>query len=349
MRLLLVSDAWLPQVNGVVRTLVTLVTRLKADGHEVEVISPDGFRTIPCPSYPEIRLALFPDRMVRRRIRDFTPDAVHIATEGPLGLAANRYCRSRGIAFTTSYHTRFPEYVHARCRLPLGISYAFLRWFHGAAERVMVATRTIQDGLEERGFTNIVRWTRGVDTELFRPTPTRLLDLPRPILLYTGRVAVEKNIQAFLALDHPGTKVVVGDGPQRAKLERQFPDAVFVGMRHGEDLARHVASADVFVFPSRTDTFGLVLLEALACGVPVAAYPVPGPLDVVGGTNVGVLDEDLGAAVAGALRIDRAACRRFAEARSWEVSVAQFSANLALQNEEGVDRETARVSAAHGD
>lgn len=287
--------------------------------------------------------------MVRRRIRDFTPDAVHIATEGPLGLAANRYCRSRGIAFTTSYHTRFPEYVHARCRLPLGISYAFLRWFHGAAERVMVATRTIQDGLEERGFTNIVRWTRGVDTELFRPTPTRLLDLPRPILLYTGRVAVEKNIQAFLALDHPGTKVVVGDGPQRAKLERQFPDAVFVGMRHGEDLARHVASADVFVFPSRTDTFGLVLLEALACGVPVAAYPVPGPLDVVGGTNVGVLDEDLGAAVAGALRIDRAACRRFAEARSWEVSVAQFSANLALQNEEGVDRETARVSAAHGD
>lgn len=286
---------------------------------------------------------------MRRRIRAFAPDAVHIATEGPLGLAANRYCRKNGIAFTTSYHTRFPEYVHARCRLPLGISYAFLRWFHGAAKHVMVATQTIQDALEERGFDNIVRWTRGVDTELFRPTPEPLLDLPRPILLYTGRVAVEKNIQAFLALDHPGTKVVVGDGPQRARLERQFPDAVFVGMRHGEDLARHVASADVFVFPSRTDTFGLVLLEALACGVPVAAYPVPGPLDVVGDTDVGALDEDLDAAVAQALTIDRDACRRFAESRSWEASVAQFTANLALPDNRDADRGLEAATAAAGE
>tara|TARA_R110002110_G_scaffold42948_15_gene134208 strand:- start:1483 stop:2427 length:945 start_codon:yes stop_codon:yes gene_type:complete len=297
----------------------------------VEVISPDGFRTIPCPTYPEIRLVLMPGRRVGARIKAFSPDAIHIATEGPLGIAANRYCRSRGLDFTTSYHTRFPEYVHARCRLPLGISYAFLRWFHGAAHRVMVATQTIEDALAERGFTNIGRWTRGVDTILFRPTDDRLLNLPGPVLLYTGRVAVEKNIEAFLALPNAGTKVVVGDGPQRASLERRFPDAVFVGMRHGDDLARHVASADVFVFPSRTDTFGLVLLEALACGVPVAAYPVPGPLDVVGNTDIGVLDENLSAAVEAALQLDRAACRRFAEARSWDVSVDQFLANLAIR------------------
>ncbi len=272
-----------------------------------------------------------PGRRVGARIKAFAPDAIHIATEGPLGLAANRYCRSRGVAFTTSYHTRFPEYVHARCRLPLGLSYAFLRWFHGAAHRVMVATRTIEDALTERGFTNIGRWTRGVDTTQFRPVDNRLLNLPGPILLYTGRVAVEKNIEAFLALPNAGTKVVVGDGPQRAGLQRRFPDAVFVGMRHGDDLARHVASADVFVFPSRTDTFGLVLLEALACGVPVAAYPVPGPLDVVGETDVGVLNEDLSAAVGGALLLDRNACRRFAEARSWDVSVDQFLGNLAIR------------------
>lgn len=300
------------------------------EGHEVEVISPDRFRTFPCPTYPEIRLAVLPDRAVRKRIRAFAPDAVHIATEGPLGLAANRYCRSRKIAFTTSYHTRFPEYVHARCRLPLGISYAFLRWFHGAAHKVMVATRTIEDGLVERGFTNIARWTRGVNTEQFRPIDEPVLDLPKPVMVYTGRVAVEKNIQAFLALDLPGTKLVIGDGPQRARLERDYPDAVFAGMRHGEDLARHVASGDVFVFPSRTDTFGLVLLEALACGLPVAAYPVPGPLDVVGGTEVGVLDEDLASAVTRALDIDAAACRRFAESRSWDASVEQFKRNLAV-------------------
>lgn len=292
------------------------------------MINPGLFRTIPCPTYPEIRLAVMPGPKAARLMEDFEPDAIHIATEGPLGLVARKHCLKRGYPFTTAYHTRFPEYIHARCRLPLGLSYAHLRKFHNAGKRIMVATQTIEDDLKARGFANIVRWTRGVDTELFHPRDKAFLDFPRPVSAFVGRVAVEKNIEAFLKLDLPGTKMVVGDGPARAQLQTKYPDAKFVGNREGEDLARHFAAADVFVFPSRTDTFGLVLLEALASGLPVAAYPVPGPLDVIGGTDVGVLDEDLAAAALKALEIDPVLCRRHAEDYSWERSVDQFFSNL---------------------
>lgn len=323
----IVSDAWHPQVNGVVRTLATTGDELRALGHRVSFVTPEHFRTIPCPSYPEIRLALFPERKVARMLDAAAPCAIHIATEGPLGHAARRYCLRRGLPFTTAYHTKFPEYVRARSRIPLAWSYALMRWFHGPSSGVMVATASLRRELEAHGFENIRDWTRGVDVDLFRPQPS-ILDLPRPILMYVGWVAVEKNIAAFLALDHPGTKVVVGDGPQRAELQRTFPDAVFVGSRQGEALAAHYASADVFVFPSRTDTFGLVLIEAMACVVPVAAYPVPGPLDVVGDSGAGALDEDLGRAVVRALRIDRNAARAHALNFTWRRCAEAFLLNL---------------------
>lgn len=293
------------------------------------MITPESFRTIPCPTYPEIRLALFPRARLARMIEEFAPNAIHIATEGPLGFAARAHCLNRGYPFTTAYHTRFPEYVHARVRLPLAWSYAVLKWFHGRASAIMVATQTIEDELTRQGFRRIRRWTRGVDTVLFRPRDKAFLDhLKRPIALFTGRLAVEKNVAAFLRLELPGTKLIVGDGPARPELERRFPDAVFVGAKQGEELARHFAAADVFVFPSRTDTFGLVLLEALASGLPVAAYPVPGPLDVIGASDVGVLDEDLAAAVEKALALDPARCRAYALDFSWDASVDQFLANL---------------------
>ncbi len=292
------------------------------------MVTPDRFRTIPCPTYPEIRLAVLPGRKVARMIEDFEPDAIHIATEGPLGIAARGHCLRKGYPFTTAYHTRFPEYVHARCRMPVSWMYAFLRRFHGAGARVMVATPSIEAELRARGFENICRWSRGVDTDLFKPRDKSFLDFPRPISVFVGRIAIEKNIEAFLALDLPGTKMVVGDGPARSKLERRHPDARFVGARKGEDLARHFAAADVFVFPSRTDTFGLVLLEALASGLPVAAYPVPGPLDVIGDEPVGALDEDLGAAVRKALTLEPQRCRVHAEEYSWSRSCDQFLANL---------------------
>ena len=292
------------------------------------MVTPDRFRTIPCPTYPEIRLAVLPGAKAASLIEAFAPEAIHIATEGPLGSAARKHCLKMGYPFTTAYHTRFPEYIHARCRMPLTWTYKHLRGFHNAGKRIMVATQTIEDDLAARGFANIVRWTRGVDTELFHPRDKTFLDFPRPISTFVGRVAVEKNIEAFLKLDIPGTKMVVGDGPARAHFEVAYPDARFVGNRTGEDLARHFAASDVFVFPSRTDTFGLVLLEALASGLPVAAYPVPGPLDVVGGTDVGVLDEDLASAVTRALEIDPAKCRAYAETYSWERSIDQFFGNL---------------------
>jgi glycosyltransferase involved in cell wall biosynthesis len=332
-RILIVTDAWYPQINGVVRTLDTVSRTLRAQGHEVVLITPDGFRTVRCPTYREIRLALMPGRKIRRRVDDFAPDAIHIATEGPLGLAAWRLCRRRGLPFTTSFHTKFPEYLHARFRLPVSWGYRWLRHFHGKAARVMVATDTIMAELEAWGFTNTVRWSRGVDTALFRPRgtddiPEGMRGLARPIHLYVGRVAVEKNIEAFLALDLDGTRLVVGEGPQSAALAVRFPDAVFAGARHGEDLARHFAAADVFVFPSRTDTFGLVLLEALASGTPVAAFPVPGPLDVVADPAIGCLDDDLAKAARHALALDRAACRAYALGHSWQVCAEQFHAWL---------------------
>jgi len=328
MQIVIVTDAWFPQVNGVVRTLHTLTRALSELGHAVTVISPDCFRTVPCPSYPEIRLALATPSMVGRLLLAAGVEAVHIATEGPLGHAARRFCLKRGLPFTTSLHTRFPEYIHARWRAPVSWGYAVMRWFHSPASAVMVATASFERELKENGFVNLRRWTRGVDTELFRPRDKTWLDLPRPISLCVGRVAVEKNIEAFLTLDLPGSKVVVGDGPQLAEMQRRFPAVHFAGMQQGEDLARYYAAADVFVFPSRTDTFGLVLLEALASGVPVAAYPVTGPRDVIDGAAVGCLDEDLGAAVRTALTLKPEDCRAYAESFSWDNSVRQFLTNL---------------------
>jgi glycosyltransferase involved in cell wall biosynthesis len=311
MRIALVTDAWLPQTNGVVRTLTITVEKLSQAGHEVALFTPADFRTLPCPTYPEIRLSLFASGSVRRRLDALNPDAVHIATEGPLGLAARRWCLRRGRPFTTSYHTQFPEYVRARFPIPLALSYAFMRWFHGKAAHTLVATPSMQRALEQRGFRNLAFWSRGVDTNLFRPR-------------------VEKGIEDFLALDLPGTKLVVGDGPAAEGLRRRYPGAVFTGYRFGEELARHVAAADVFVFPSRTDTFGLVLLEAMACGVPVAAYPVTGPIDVVENGVTGVLNEDLQVAALAALHLDRAACRQHALRYTWEAATRQFIATLAL-------------------
>ena len=328
MRILLVTDAWTPQINGVVVTIVNTVRCLERWGHEVHVLSPAGLRSFPMPTYPEIPLAIMPGREVARRFREFAPDAVHIATEGPLGSAARGHCVKHAIAFTTAYHTCFPEYVKPRFGVPLSWTYAWLRHFHSASSAVLVATAAVRELLESRGFSNIAEWSRGVDTALFRPVDNRFTDLRRPVFLYVGRVAVEKNLQAFLGLDLPGTKLVVGDGPQRAGLERRFPEAVFVGAKIGAELASYYQRADVFVFPSRTDTFGLVMAEAMACGTPVAAYPVRGPIDVVTDAAAGVLDQDLGAAALAALALDRDKVRRFGERYSWEHSTRQFVASL---------------------
>jgi glycosyltransferase involved in cell wall biosynthesis len=324
MRLALVTDAWLPQTNGVVRTLSITAGMLQRQGHTVEVLDPGGFRTIPCPTYPEIRLAWRPYRKLARRLAALAPDAVHVATEGPLGLAARRWCLRSCHAFTTSYHTQFPEYLRARFPVPLSLSYAHLRRFHGAAARTLVATSSMRQQLTARGFRNLATWSRGVDTQLFRPRSKAFLDLPRPIWLYFGRVSVEKGIDDFLRLDLPGTRLVVGDGPALAELRQRYPAVVFAGFRYGEDLASHIAAADVFVFPSRTDTFGLVLLEAMACGVPVAAYPVTGPVDVVVDGVTGVLGEDLRAAALAALELDPRACREHALRYTWEAATQQF-------------------------
>jgi glycosyltransferase involved in cell wall biosynthesis len=291
MRIALATDAWQPQTNGVVRTLTETKRRLEAWGHEVLVLAPGDFRGIPCPTYPEIRLALSPGRSVRRRLDDFAPHSIHIATEGPVGLATRRHCLRRGLAFTTSYHTQFPRYVRLRAPIPEDLTYRYLRWFHRPAARTMVPTRAVVRELQTRGFGPLVLWGRGVDTELFHPARRIELEGRRPILMYMGRVAVEKNLRAFLELDLAGTRYVVGDGPALPTLRREFPDAVFTGARYGEELAATVAGADVFVFPSLTDTFGLVLLEAMACGVPIAAYPVSGPVDVVQDGLTGALDE----------------------------------------------------------
>ena len=328
MRLAIVTDAWLPQTNGVVRTLSVTSSQLQRSGHVVEIIEPRAFRTLPCPTYPEIRLALRPYGRLAAQLSALDPDSVHIATEGPLGMAARRWCRRRGRAFTTSYHTRFPEYVRARAPVPLRLSYAHLRRFHGAAARTLVGTPSMMRALQERGFRNLALWSRGVDTDLFRPGPKAFLDLPRPIWLYFGRVAVEKGIDDFLRLDLPGTKLVVGDGPGIAECRRRHPEAVYAGYRHGEELAAYVAASDVFVFPSRTDTFGLVLLEAMACGLPVAAYPVTGPLDVVTHGVNGMLGEDLRAAALAALDLDPRACREHALRYTWEAATGQFLEHL---------------------
>jgi len=328
MRILIVSDAWLPQLNGVVRALSTTRERLVGMGHEVEVLGPDRFHTVPCPTYPEIRLALTRPSRVGRLIEAFAPDAVHIATEGPLGWCARHWLGRRDLRFTTSFHTLFPLYLKLRAGFPERWSYALLRRFHNAAAHTMCSTSTLDGLLREHGIPSVVRWIRGVDTALFRPVAPANLNLPGPILMYVGRLAVEKNIEAFLGIDRPGTKVLVGDGPARAALERRFPEAVFLGPRMGEALVAHYCAADVFVFPSKTDTLGLVMLEALACGIPVAAYPVPGPGDVIGSSGAGVLDENLAAAIDGALNIPAEACLAHAANFDWGVSARQFLHNL---------------------
>jgi glycosyltransferase involved in cell wall biosynthesis len=328
MRILLVTDAWFPQVNGVVRTLDSVRRAVIEDGHEMPLVAPDQFRTLPCPTYPEIRLALLPGRRVAAAIDEAAPDAIHIATEGPLGFAARNAALKRGLAFTTSFHTRFPDYIHARIGLPPDWIYALLRRFHNAGAGVMAATRSLGEELARRGFRHVLPWSRGVDATLFRPRDKSFLDLPRPIWLYVGRLAVEKNVEAFLELALPGTKLVVGDGPLRTELARRYPDAVYVGPKSGEELGRHYAASDVFVFPSRTDTFGLVVLEALASGLPVAAFPVPGPLDVIGNSGAGMLDVDLEKACRAALDIPSARCRDYALGFSWPACARQFLGNL---------------------
>ena len=336
MRIMLASDAWEPQVNGVVRTLTRVVSELEAMGHTVEVIHPGQFKTFPLPTYAEIKVAIGVYEPVQERFKAFEPEAVHIATEGPIGLAARRICVEWKLPCTTSYHTRFPEYVSARLPLPLAAGYAYMKWFHKPSGRLMVATPTMREELSRHGFRNISAWSRGVDTEQFHPRradePDIFAGLARPIFLNVGRVAVEKNIEAFVALDLPGTKVVVGPGPQLDELKAKYPDVVFKGPKSGAELAAHYACADVFVFPSLTDTFGLVILEAMAAGTPVAAYPAPGPIDLIPGSAAGVLaltaTEGLREACLQALDLDRKRVRAFAETFSWRACAEDFVKNL---------------------
>src|SRR5499426_615587 len=320
MHLLIATEAWQPQVNGVVRTLGALSRRLRGFGATVSFLTPEGFPSFPVPTYPDLRCALPRRREIARRIEEAKPDVIHIATEGTIGHSVRSYCLREGRPFTTAYMTRFPEYVSARVPIPECWSYALLRRFHSAATVTMVSTTSLMAELTQRGFRNIGLWTRGVDTDLFKPAPAAVLDLPRPIFMSVGRIAVEKNLEAFLSLPLPGSKVVIGSGPQEAELRQRFPEAKFLGLLEGADLAAHMAAADVFVFPSQTDTFGIVQLEALACGAPVAAYPVTGPRDVVGSNPVGVLHDDLRQACLGALTVSRSACRAFALQHTWEMS-----------------------------
>jgi glycosyltransferase involved in cell wall biosynthesis len=327
MRILVATDAWHPQVNGVVRTYERLSIELGKLGVELSVLAPHDFRTLPCPTYPEIRLAVPGLRRVAQRFRSVRPDAVHIATEGPIGWMVRRYCRARGIPFTTSFHTRFPEYLAQRFAIPPAWTTAVLRRFHNAGRGLMVATPSLMRELENQGFERVLPWTRGVDTTLYRPRDVRLFG-EGPVFLYVGRIAAEKSIEDFLRLELPGRKVVVGGGPQLDELKGAYPDVLFTGKKTGEELAECYASADVFVFPSRTDTFGMVLLEAMASGVPVAAYPVCGPLDVVTEDVTGVLSFDLRQAALDALSLDRARIRAKATEYSWENAARLFLANI---------------------
>jgi glycosyltransferase involved in cell wall biosynthesis len=328
MRVLIATDAWHPQINGVVRSLEQVANAAESLGVGMSVLAPAAFPNVPLPTYREIQLALAMPRQIAWRIDAVQPDYIHIATEGPIGHLVRSYCLRRNRAFTTSFHTKFPEYIAARFPIPERWTYAYLRRFHNAGAALMVTTETLEGELSALGFRNILRWARGVDADLFRPRGQGVLDLPRPISMYVGRVSVEKNLDTFLRLDLPGTKVVVGQGPQLGPLKGRYPDVVFTGAREGEALAELFASADVFVFPSLTDTFGIVLLEALACGVPVAAFPVTGPKDVIGSSGTGVLDWDLKAAVLRALDIPRERCRAYALRHTWRESARQFIDNL---------------------
>ena len=325
MKIVIVTDAWEPQVNGVVRTLKQTRHCLQELGHDVEMITPREFKTVPCPSYPSIRLALFPSRHIAKRLHAANANAIHIATEGPLGMAARRWCLRHKVKFTTSYHTQFPEYLRLRAPIPLSWSYAWLRRFHSKAVHTLVPTPSQRQRLIDRGFHHVAVWGRGVDTQVFTPEEPKILDLPRPILLNMGRVAVEKNIEAFLDADVEGSKVVVGDGPDLAILQKRYPNVLFTGAKFGKELAAYVAAADVFVFPSKTDTFGLVILEAMACGVPVAAYPVTGPADIIIEGKTGSMNEDLSTAIDAAKTLDPADCLAYAQQHSWLASTWIFS------------------------
>lgn len=334
MRIMIITDAWEPQVNGVVRTLSRTIDELKKMGHKIEMVTPaDGYHTLPLPTYSEIKLAIGAKADIEHRFEVFEPEAVHIATEGTLGLTARRICIENRFPFSTSYHTQYPEYISARAPIPLSWGYAYVKWFHEMSGRVMVTTPTMKDTLEKRGFRNLMIWSRGVDTEIYNPKlrvedrgPFKALKLP--ILLYVGRVSVEKNVETFLKQDVEGTKVIVGDGPAKEDLSRKFPDAVFLGSKFGQELASCYANADVFVFPSLTDTFGLVILEALATGTPVAAFNAPGPKDILPGSGAGVIGDDLKSNIIEALKIDRKAARAFAEKFSWKSCAEEFFRNL---------------------
>ena len=318
-KILIVTDAWHPQVNGVVRTIDTVRSHLSQFGHDVTMITPDQFFSVPCPTYPDISLGLNIWPKLGRMIDRLQPEYIFLPTEGPLGVAARLHCKSRKLHFTTNYNTKFPQYIRLRFGIPEKWTYGWLRWFHAPADSLLVTTTSMQDELAEQGFKNLRIWSRGVDADLFRPSSEPVFDgLERPIWLYVGRIAVEKNLDAFLSMSIEGTKVLVGAGPSLGELKRKYPDAVFVGEKHGEELARHYAAADVFVFPSKTDTFGLVMIEALASGTPVAAYPVTGPVDVITSDKVGVLDADLRQAALGALSLSSGDCREFALGFSWE-------------------------------
>lgn len=321
MKIALCTDAWLPQINGVVTTWMKISRIMAERGDELEVIHPGIGRTMACPRYPQIRLALWPGAKVAAMLEKLRPEAIHIATEGPIGGAARRWCRKNRLPFTTSYHTQFPLYLKQYAGIPETLSYAFLRRFHQDAAATLVPTRSLTETLQKRGFERLVTWTRGVDYRQFTPPGNRAAiypDLPRPVFLYCGRVAREKNLDAFLALDLPGSKVIIGDGPDRARLEKRFPGVHWTGFRQGPELARLVSGGDVFVFPSKTDTFGVVMLEAMACGLPVAAYPVTGPVDVVDPGVSGFLDHDLGRAALNCLKLNPRDCRRQAESFNWQ-------------------------------
>lgn len=347
MVVLIATDAWLPQINGVVRTLESLAVSARKLHASIEFLTPQGFPSLPLPTYPGLRCAIPTRREIARRISAVRPDSIHIATEGPIGLAVRNYCLRRNLAFTTSFTTRFAEYVSARCSVPVSWGYRVLRHFHAPAAATMVSTPSLMAELEARGFGHLRMWSRGVDTDLFRPDVAAPLDLPRPIFLNVGRIAVEKNLEAFLSLDLPGSKVVIGHGPQEAELRARFPDVHFLGAMSGVELAAHYAAADVFVFPSRTDTFGVVQLEALACGLPIAAFPVTGPRDVIGEARIGAMKEDLRQACLEALEMSREVCRVHALRYSWETSARQFLSNVvALNRTAAVPARAVRTSPA---